>query len=29
LVALGWAVVKAVWTYAVLRGEQAAPVAAN
>jgi CubicO group peptidase (beta-lactamase class C family) len=27
LVALGWAVVKAVWTYAALRGEQAAPVA--
>jgi len=28
LVALVWAVVKAVWTYAVLRGEQAAHVAA-
>jgi CubicO group peptidase (beta-lactamase class C family) len=27
LVALGWAVVKAIWTYAVLRGEQAAQVA--
>jgi CubicO group peptidase (beta-lactamase class C family) len=27
LVALVWAVVKAVWTYAVLRGEQAAPAA--
>jgi CubicO group peptidase (beta-lactamase class C family) len=29
LVALGWAVVKAVWTFAVLRGEQAAQVAAT
>jgi CubicO group peptidase (beta-lactamase class C family) len=29
LVALGWAVVKAVWTYAALRGEQAAQVAAT
>jgi hypothetical protein len=29
LVALVWAVVKAVWTYAVLRGEQAAQVAAS
>jgi CubicO group peptidase (beta-lactamase class C family) len=29
LVALGWAVVKAVWTYAVLRGEQGAQVAAT
>lgn len=29
LVGLGWFVVKAVWTYAVLRGEQAAPVAAT
>jgi CubicO group peptidase (beta-lactamase class C family) len=29
LVALGWAVVKAIWTYAVLRGEQAAQVAAT
>jgi CubicO group peptidase (beta-lactamase class C family) len=28
LVALGWAVVKAVWTYAVLRGEHVAQVAA-
>ena len=27
LVALGWAVVKAVWTYTALRGEQAAQVA--
>jgi CubicO group peptidase (beta-lactamase class C family) len=27
LVALGWAVVKVVWTYAALRGEQPAPVA--
>jgi hypothetical protein len=29
LVALGWAVVKAVWTYAALRGEQSAHVAAT
>ena len=29
LVALVWAVVKALWTYAVLRGEQAAQVAAT
>ena len=29
LVALGWAVVKAVWTYAALRGAQAAQVAAT
>ena len=29
LVALGWAVVKAVWTYVALRGEQAAQVAAT
>lgn len=29
LVALGWAVVKTVWTYTALRGEQAAEVAAT
>jgi hypothetical protein len=29
LVALGWAVVKAVWTYAAFRGEQPAHVAAT
>jgi hypothetical protein len=29
LVALAWAVVKAVWTFTVLRGEQPAPVAAT
>jgi hypothetical protein len=28
VVALVWAVIKAVWTYAVLRGKQAAQVAA-
>ena len=27
--ALGWAVAKTVWTYTVLRGEHAAPVAAT
>jgi CubicO group peptidase (beta-lactamase class C family) len=29
LVALGWAVVKAAWTFTALRGEQAAPAAAT
>jgi CubicO group peptidase (beta-lactamase class C family) len=29
LVALGWAVVKAIWTYAALRGEQVAQVASR
>ena len=29
LVGVGWAVVKVVWTYAALRGEQTAPVAAT